>query len=687
MLSPGALCASLVSRVRADWLLSGTLFYLFLPAFLFFAGWLHPGMALVLAAATAIGLYGCLGEAEAKPRPVRLGRRIGAAAGLLASLGICMVAVYYSGVAGYAPDIGVADPAKQHMSLYETMARPWPMAYEGEEVFGKPGPRVPAYHFFYYLVPGAVGKLSGWQVANHFLAVWVAIGVWLIVQWLGRLTKAPLPVLALLFLFFGGLDLFAQTLFGVEGRLQKGYFADLWWSQAGSDHPQMATQQLHYPGHYLLLSWFPNHALPAWLGAVVILHEVWRRKRVGNLYFIAAVLPMWSVFAAMGVLPFLLASSVAVAWPKWRAGKWLQGLAPFATVRNLIVGPVIVLVSALLLLSNDGGAEGRFLIGELAASWPMLLIFYGIEFGLLLFLLPKQTRCAPMERVWWWTAIACLVLIPFYTQGVVNDFCGRVYMPAYLVVFVFVVRYLFAPIENVALHRMVMAVLLAGMLPSLHVLWTNQNNAPSSLRPPALADVMPYHEYAANYPEHAVQGLGPPDAFFWKYLAKPLHVVREVIGPIAPQRWFAAGEASSQWFVDGKEFTGHLQITNEVASHVIAIKRSGTGLRSDLIRRIDVVGGIEMEIDGQRKRLDDVGTVKLSIRTPEGRFLVGPATMEGRGTPESPWSVQVAPGLLRRGSNTEVWLEVELLREGVHHLSLASIDLWSAKVDLVVGSM
>ncbi len=196
-----------------DWLLTATVAYLFLPAFLFFFGWLrwYVGLPLALGA-----LWGCVRilsggcPDSVDPVPGNFGRlRRGLA------LGLCALAVFWSGVAGYTPEIGVADPFKQHMMLYEGMERPWPTAYESEEIFGKAGPRAPAYHVFFYLTPAAVGKLFGWEAANHFLALWVTLGLWLVILWIGRLARSDSLGIALAFLLLGGVDLLGQVIFDV----------------------------------------------------------------------------------------------------------------------------------------------------------------------------------------------------------------------------------------------------------------------------------------------------------------------------------------------------------------------------------------------------------------------------------------------------------------------------------------
>ncbi len=661
-------------RLGSDALFTATLAYLFFPALLFCLGWVRIWIGLPLALGILDGIRRSLPETA--PRRTEAPGTLGGV-WIIVTLAVCGGAVFFSGVAGYTPVIGVADPVKQHMSLFETMARPWPMAWEGEAVFGKPGPRVPAYHFFYYLVPGLVGKCFGWNAANHFLAFWVASGLVLIITWVARLAKVRSPWLALAFLAFGGLDVVAQTVLDVPSRLLPGVFPDLWWSQAGSSHPSMAEQQLHYPAHFVLFSWFPNHAVPCWLGIAVLMQEAVTRREGGNLVFLGSVLPMWSVFAALGVFPFLAGTCAALCLEnRWRG---------LVTVRNLLTGPLLFALSALLLLSNDGGSQGRWLVPELLAAWPMLLLFYLVEFGALALLLPREVRSGREENLWWTLAMASLLLIPFYSQGVVNDFCGRVFMPALFVLLVLVARFLFSAGEgrrpaNREGHRLaVWTLVTVGAAPSVHALWTNQRQAPSTLRPPALESVLPYHEYAAKYPEHAVQGLGPASSFFWKYLAKPLHIVREIPGDAVSRPIFISAEPESQWFYQGEPFRGSLRIDNQSASQVISLRHSGAGLRPDLIRGIRIRGELDIEDEHGRRLLTDVGTVKVAFRSGETAAF-GPAPLQGQGTADAPWHLDIPAGALRRDRSLDLWIEVELLRPGLHTLRIDSIEIEASQV-------
>ncbi len=446
----------------------------------------------------------------------------------------------------------------------------------------------------------------------------------------------------------------------------------------------MSTQQLHYPNHYLLLSWFPNHALPAWLGTAVIMNEALRRRHTGTLLFIASVLPMWSVFAAMGVFPLLVAGTVAAVWEDPTHIGWRHALRKFATVPNLVLGPVFVLVFASMLLTNDEGVEQRFLGGELAAAWPMLLLFYLIEFGVLAMLLPSSIRSRRAEGAWWGTAIAILILVPFFSQGVVNDFCGRVFMPAAFVIFVFAARFVFAPAGKNTRKQLVVLVLVAGAVPGLHVLWTNQRGAPSSLQPAAEESALSYHEYTVQYPAHGVQGMGGRDGFFWRFLAKPMHVLVEEPGEIERRIVFRSGEEHSQWIVEGQAFTGNRQLVGEFASQVVTLERSSVGLRPDLLRRVDVVGKLEREVEGNLVRLNDFGVIKLVIRSADGRPVFGPVPLSGQGTTDAPWTIPVEEGSLSRREELSVALEIELLREGVHQLQIDSIAFWEAGSKLVL---
>ena len=656
------------SVVGSDALLIASLVYLFLPSVLFFLGWMRLSVGLVLTIGVVFGIYKCL-QPRTPTRPAfPLNKGFWP---LLVTIAICAAAVYWSSAGSYTPNIGVRDPDKQYMTLREFMVQPWPCAYQDEVAFGTVDPQIPAYHFYYYMTAGAVGKIMGWKGANHFLAIWVCAGLCLSVFWIYRLIGSRNPTYALWFLLFGGLGVLAQAFLGVSRPLSASSFPDLWWTQASNLYPEMDTLLLHYPSNYLLLSWLPNHAIPGWLATGVLMHETIKRGTMRNAFFIASVVPVWSVFMAMGILPFLVALAVRQVCLRYKSvGLW-PATKEILTVQNAIIGPLIVLVQALMLMSNNGSSESGFIVGPLLDVWPMLLLFYFISFGAYVLFLPRGAHSQGASRVWWVTALTLLFLIPIYKLGVVNDFCGRVCVPALFVLFVFVAKY-FVEGRPGTQKRLLLTLAMIGTAPSAVVLYTNQQLSDSSLRVMPEEEVMTFAQYCMELKEDALQALGSPDSFFWRVLGKPLHVVREVPGPIVSETIFSPEEALAQWTLNSEPFGGQAEIDNASPGAAVELSMMNTHWRLDMLRRVRVEGALWLQtVEGVRK-LEDVGVVRLSLRK-DGESIYGPVVLKSSGDGAEGWAANIPAGVIPRSKSVQVVLQIELLRQGVHRLDISHI--------------
>lgn len=140
---------------------------------------------------------------------------------------------------------------------------------------------------------------------------------------------------------------------------------------------------------------------------------------------------LWSAFSFVGILPFLL---VAI----WKTRG--QGLFSF---QNTVGSAVILGFTALFISSNDGAYPHGWLweFQNVLRTWPTLALYYAVSFGMYAVLCPRVDRSGPgdVHPIWWWTAIACLLLVPWYHLGKFNDFSIKTGIPAIVVLQIYLV--------------------------------------------------------------------------------------------------------------------------------------------------------------------------------------------------------------------------------------------------------
>ena len=160
-------------------------------------------------------------------------------------------------------------------------------------------------HYLAYYLPGpAIAKIFGLgQDSVLFLTgLWTWLGVMivfsLVTSYLVKTTKLRWVVI-LAFIGFSGLDVIGSRIKGLVGLtprtiLEAGHIE--WWATG-----------FQYSSNTTLLHWAPQHALPGWIGALVII----RMRRSETLLRIAPLLIsstlFWSPFAFIGLcLVFLV---------------------------------------------------------------------------------------------------------------------------------------------------------------------------------------------------------------------------------------------------------------------------------------------------------------------------------------------------------------------------------------------
>jgi len=511
---------ALVGALREYCLEKASLLYVFLPCLLFCGGWLKPLFAVPACLILLAGVYAAVrsltsSQDEEDQRPAEPQNRavLAIRCGVIAGLVVFVVA--YSGIGGYSFQVG--DYAMKHNSFMKDFIEyPWPLGYEHTGPHDRPGPLVTYVAF--YLPSALVGKVLGWKAANFFSLVWAMVGLYLIVMWFLRLVGKVSVRYTLLFLFFGGLDVIGWVVLNSDFfPIARHRTLDYWVGYGAEADPAVKAVlngvKWFYHSNMTFLYQSCHHLFPGSIIALMIANQAIRRRSVESLLFLWAATPLGSVFAAIGMAPYLL---VSLATTRCRN---------LLTFQNVVAAPMLLLISGLFFLSNSGEYPHGWLweFQDLRASWIFLLLFCLVEFGVYVAACPVNlenpgTRPA---RIWWWTAIACLALLPFYRLGKYSDLTAKAALPSLLMLQV----YLMSTIHNATTRsernavRLLVVLLLIGTVSSVNELTRGLSGGLRSAPPP---QERVRHVGELPGKKVATQLFGDPEAFFWRYLAKPL---------------------------------------------------------------------------------------------------------------------------------------------------------------------
>lgn len=376
-----------------DWLDRAACLYLLLPVFLFCL-WFTTPFAAILLLLVGYGAYRALSGVNAAPSGIRWTWWVA----------ICALSLAWTALSGVGHFFYAnTDWITRDAVLHDLVTARWPPSYTNPEGVSL----ILRAPVGYYLPTAVLGQLWGVEAAYTSLYLWTALGFALFLASACRLFEngTQRAVCLALLLLFGGMDLLGfMWRAGRPPALGEGVE---WWLQI-----------IQYPSQSYLMAWVPNHALPAWLGIILILRH-WQLPALSKVTpLLAVAIPLWSPLAAVGLFPFFL---FGLAWRRdFRVLFSPHSSLPF-------------LLPALAIASYLGMDAGTILHGWLVnhfQSTSAFLRFYALfcllEFGILVLVLSRLTTFATPTRI----AVILLCLLPIYVYGPYNDLAMRSSIPA-----------------------------------------------------------------------------------------------------------------------------------------------------------------------------------------------------------------------------------------------------------------
>jgi len=261
----------------------------------------------------------------------------------------------------------------------------------------------------FYLGPASIGRSAGLFAAHVALFTQNAALLTIILYLFSRLARTSSLPFALLFLGYAGADIIpvlAQAMSDWPyGQIKEMNL--MVWSRGHGD------PNFTFWGHAPQLFWAPNHTLPGWWFAVLLLLKAEEEIDLPVLLASFLVLLFWSPLAMLGAAPLLL----------WSLRDFRPGKLDRRFVAAGLTGAGFLPILAYL--SMDAGAvPHEWLFGK-EHFWPdyLWLIAIGLPQALVVALAWRSVD--PAWRGPLVAALGTLLLLPFYSLGRYNDFVVR----------------------------------------------------------------------------------------------------------------------------------------------------------------------------------------------------------------------------------------------------------------------
>ncbi|MCR0983576.1 hypothetical protein [Roseomonas populi] len=392
--------------------------YLTLPGLIFLAGWAQPWAAAVAGLAGLGALLLAPGWRRAWPLSPGM------------TLACLLLGLLWAGATGSHHLVySSADWQIRDAVLHDLTAEAWPVAYPDADRGVDWLLRAP---LGFYMVPGLLGRFLGFPAAQALLWAWTGLGFALVLMLLALLGRAVAPtrpgrafaVMAGVFVLFHGLDILPNI--WLDWNFGTGPLAS--WGRGGEWWPRL----FQYSGHVTAILWAPNHAMPAWLLALLLLRYGRHPDFARGLAMPFAAGAFWSPLASAGAV--LLAVAVLL-----REG--LGGIRRAVTPANILAVIFALPICIYLVVGSAAVPHGPlFLMHPPLKGFLVWLLFLVVE------VLCWAVPAALLVRGWAFAvSVVLLCLLPLYVFGPGNEMTARGGMAPLAVIAVMVAAALLAP--------------------------------------------------------------------------------------------------------------------------------------------------------------------------------------------------------------------------------------------------
>jgi hypothetical protein len=433
---------------------------------------------------------------------------------------LCLLVLSISGVGGYGYQD--TDWFKHNTILKDLIDRPWPVSYQidGEEV-------ALVYYLAYYLPAALVGKLVGWQIANHVLFIWSFLGLVLAALWFVNLSRPAVFSALVIFFTFSGLDIIGRWLLTpAVAAIRPEAEAYLIWN-----HIESWSIGWQYSSNITLLFWVPHQALAGWIASGLLGQAyLFSSSRKNQLYY-CGLTALWSPFVTLGMFPYCVAEILA-----GEGGLW-QRLGKYLNLSNLS-GAALLLAVGMYFSSKFyqlPGISGKIPFGfslSFAADdqarmigMGLILVFCLLEFGLLGILLFRIKQVWNRKtKILLITTLITLLLLPLFLIGEANDLVMRASIPPLFFLALLLSRsFLNKPLTPLMRVILIGLILLGSATPLIEINrhLTEIQTSERLVSIPSYLEIMDLWNPALERSESiALQYLGSSTAPFFRYLAR-----------------------------------------------------------------------------------------------------------------------------------------------------------------------
>ena len=388
--------------------------FLYVNIFIFLFGFLKIYIALPAAAICGVAIY--LNLRNTKESFFTISRTMLITA--VVTMGLVLIAAGHGGICSQ-----LMDWSARNAILRDLIDKPWPVYYSDGSAL--------SYYIGYFILPGAAGKLIGFNAAYWLMYLYGLYGMVLIYLYLVKLlkadnTKKQVVILLMLFLFAN-----CESL--------KVIAMDIWTGLMRYSNPSYshAGVMIGFTPFYTLYATVFNQIIPAFLVLSMLLSD---KDDLGGIAVAAVPLLLYSPFQII----FIFVIAVIAAVKLLLKTDLKESVKRIFTIENIAV---LLVLTPLLLLYIWGNITGekpdvlKFHKLNYSKHWGTYFIFIITQVVLYAALLFRRFYKNP----YFIAAAVGLIILPLFQWGLYNDLCTRTSSVGLFIFMVLIMKQWFEP--------------------------------------------------------------------------------------------------------------------------------------------------------------------------------------------------------------------------------------------------
>ena len=273
------------------------------------------------------------------------------------------------------------------------------------------------YYFTYWLPSATVGKLFGFAAGNITLVIWNSLGIFLTIIGMCKYIKKASYGTLFMFLCFSGLDVIPYLINTIHP------YSGWAWLEGWVPYISFISNFNNLENVY-------HQAVPCYLIITLILLT----KNNRSIGLIASLMFAYSPWATIGLV---IPSAVRLLSGDLYASDRKKTLTNIFTFNNLAIPALMLFSFGTFYGSKSSALHMRGFLWEFLGSIPKFILVYVLLFVVevlpaLIFVAGKHKK-DPML----WSAIAVLLICPFYFMSEGNNLVMRGSMPALFILCIF----------------------------------------------------------------------------------------------------------------------------------------------------------------------------------------------------------------------------------------------------------